>query len=46
MQMNRVELDKMIKKESETLLSEQGYISSVDMLMRLNYLNKADYENW
>jgi len=44
--MNRAVLKKEIKKNIIELLKEKNYVSSVDLLMRLNYLSKSDYENW
>jgi hypothetical protein len=44
--MNRIELQKTIRKNVEELLEEKNYVSSVDLLIRLNYLSKSDYEKW
>ena len=44
--MNRAELEKKIKQIVHELVNEKGYVCSVDVFMRLNYLTKTDYENW
>ena len=44
--MNRAEIEKKIKQIVHELVNEKGYVCSVDVLMRLNYLTKTDYENW
>jgi len=44
--MNQIELKKKIKLLAIELLNEKKYISSIDVLMRLNYLSKSDYEKW
>lgn len=44
--MNNIELEKEIKKRGQTLIYEKGYICAIDILLRLNYLSKKDYEDW
>jgi len=44
--MNKFELEKKVKKKIHELLNEKKYVSSVDLLMRLDYLSKSDYEKW
>ena len=44
--MNNIALEKRIKGIINELSDEKGYISSVDVLIKLNYLSRTDYENW
>lgn len=44
--MNKLELAKLVDLKVNELLEEKGYVSVVDLLMRLDYLSKADYEQW
>ena len=44
--MNRQQLSSRISKVISKLLREKGYISFVDVFMKLGYLNPKDYENW
>jgi hypothetical protein len=44
--MNRVELEKKIKQSIHELIYEKKHVSSVDLLMKLDYLSKTDYEKW
>ena len=44
--MNNTKLKKKIRVNADSLLHEKGYISSVDLLMKLEYLSLKDYENW
>ncbi len=44
--MNRQELQKKVKVTAETLLYENGYVSPVDLLMKMDRLSKKDYEDW
>jgi len=44
--MKKFELEKKIKKKIHELLNEKKYVSSVDLLMKLDYLSKPDYEKW
>jgi len=43
---NNIELSKKIEKHVNELLQEKKYVSSIDLLMKLDYLSKQDYENW
>ncbi len=40
------ELEQRIKGIVGELLDQKGFISSVDILMKLNYLSQTDYMNW
>lgn len=44
--MNQIELKNSIRVKIDELLKEKSYVSSVDLLMKLNYLSKSDYDNW
>lgn len=44
--MNNVDLEKTIRRIISELSDEKGYICSIDVLFRLNYLSKTDYEKW
>ena len=44
--MNNKQLEKNIRKYIEELLSAKNYISQVDVIIKLGYLSKTDYENW
>ena len=44
--MNTIELEKKVKQIAHSLLYEKGFICSVDILLRLEYLSKEDYESW
>jgi len=44
--MNQIELKNLIRVRIDELLKEKSYVSSVDLLMKLNYLSKSDYDNW
>ncbi len=44
--MNNSDLEKKIKDVICDLSDKQGYISSVGILMKLNYLTRTDYEKW
>lgn len=44
--MNKLELVKLVDLKVNELLEERGYVSVVDLLMRLDYLLKVDYEQW
>jgi len=43
---NNRELEKKVKTVAGQLVSEKGYASSVDVLIKLGYLTQKDYENW
>ena len=44
--MNRKDLNKRIKRHVHELLYEKNYVCFVDLLMKLDYLSKVDYEKW
>jgi len=44
--MNKLELAKLVELKVKELLKEKGYVSVVDLLMKLDYLSRADYEQW
>jgi len=44
--MNDQELENKIKKIANSLIYEKGYVCAVDMLIKLNYLTKKNYEDW
>ena len=44
--MNNSELETKISKIISELSDKQGYISSTDVLISLNYLSQTDYEKW
>ena len=44
--MNNVDLEKKIREIICELSDRKGFISSVDVLIQLNYLSQADYDNW
>jgi len=44
--MNRTELKEKIQLFAIELLKEKKYVSSIDILIKLNYLTKPDYEKW
>ena len=44
--MNNIELAKDVKNLVHTLLYEKGFVCAVDILVKLDYLSKKDYENW
>jgi len=44
--MNSIKLEKKVKQLVHSLAYEQGFVCSVDILIRLGYLSKADYESW
>ena len=43
---NRQDLVRALSTITSELLKEKGYISFVDIFMRLGYLSLSDYENW
>ena len=43
---NRQDLLKALSTITSELLNDKGYISFVDVFMKLDYLSKSDYENW
>lgn len=44
--MNNSELEKKINSIVSEVVNQKGYISSIDILIRLGYLSQTDYENW
>jgi hypothetical protein len=46
MTMNRKQLQSKLSTVTSELLKEKGYISFVDVFMKLGYLDPKDYENW
>ena len=43
---NRQDLVRALSAVTSELLKEKGYICFVDVLMKLDYLSKSDYEHW
>ena len=43
---NRQDLVRTLSAVTSELLKEKGYICFVDVLMKLDYLSKSDYEHW
>ena len=46
MALNHKQLQSKLSTVTSELLQEKGYISFVDVFMKLGYLDPADYENW
>ena len=46
MSANRADLVRQMQEASAILLEEKGYVSFVDVLMRIEKLTKADYDAW
>ena len=44
--MNNVDLKKEVKRLVDSNHYEIGYVCAVDILLRLGYLTKDDYEDW
>ena len=44
--MNNLELKERIKEIGKEIIEKKGFFSSIDILLRLNYLSKKDYEKW
>ena len=44
--MNREELKKRAHQVADELVSEKGYVSPVDLLMRMGKLTLKDHEDW
>ena len=44
--MNRKQLQSKLGVVTSELLKEKGYISFVDVFIKLGYLGPKDYENW
>ena len=43
---NRQDLERALSTVTSELLKEKGYISFVDVFLKLGYLAKSDYEDW
>jgi len=46
MVLNRKQLQSKLSTVTSELLKEKGYISFVDVFIKLGYLDSKDYENW
>lgn len=46
MGLNSIELEKEVKNLVHTFRYEKGLVCAVDILIKLDYLSKKDYENW
>ena len=44
--MNNIDLRNKIKLIGKEIIEEKGYLSSIDVLLKLEYLSQKDYENW
>ncbi len=44
--MNNSDLKNKIKLIGKEIIEEKGYLSSIDVLLKLEYLSEKDYENW
>ena len=44
--MNNSDLKNKIKLVGKEIIEEKGYLSSIDVLLKLEYLSEKDYENW
>ena len=44
--MNRIELQKKLRKVTADLLHEKGFFSPVDVFVQLGYLDPKDHEAW
>ena len=44
--MNNKELEKKVKQFVSELSYQKGYVTSVDVLLKLGYLTQTDYQNW
>ncbi len=44
--MNKTDLEKKIETVCYELIKQKGFISSIDVLLNLNYLTKTDIESW
>jgi len=43
---NNQELEKKVKEIVNAIVYQKGFVCSVDVLIKLNYLTEKDYENW
>ena len=39
-------IEEKIRLVADSLIEEKGYLCSVDVLLKLDYLSKSDYEDW
>lgn len=44
--MNQSDLKDKIKLAAKEIIEEKGYLSSIDVLLKLEYLSQKNYENW
>lgn len=44
--MNNKELDKNVKQFASDLVYKKGYVSSIDVLIKLGYITEKDYQDW
>ena len=44
--MNNSDLKNKIKLVGKEIIEEKGYLSSIDVLLKLEYLSEKEYENW
>ena len=44
--MNNLDLKDKVKFVGKEIIEAKGYLSSIDVLLRLDYLSEKDYENW
>lgn len=44
--MNNLELEKKIRSIISEVTETKGYISSIDVIIKLGYLSLPNYENW
>ena len=44
--MNNTDLRNRIKLIGKEIIEEKGYLTSIDVLLKLDYLSEKDYENW
>jgi hypothetical protein len=44
--MNNKELEKKVKQFTSELSYQKGYVSSVDVLLKLGYITESDYQKW
>ena len=44
--MNQSNLKDKIKLVAKEIIEEKGYLTSIDVLLKLEYLSQKNYENW
>lgn len=44
--MNNTDLKNKIEEVGKEIIEEKGYLSSIDVLLKLEYLSEKDCENW